>query len=86
MSAIVARPVKTQIEWIDEPAETENGKSAAAMAAGTQRQQRAGLLQIPFVKKVAEVLDAQIVRADEGFGTAAKKPLEKATLRLRRGE
>ena len=73
LSAIVARPAKIQIEWIDEPAETPEGKSAAALAVGTQRQQRAGLLQIPFVKKIAAVLDAQIIRADEGFGTAAKK-------------
>jgi DNA polymerase-3 subunit gamma/tau len=72
LSAIVARAVKIQVEWIDEPAQTPDAKSAAALAAGTQRQLRAGLLQIPFVKKVAEVLGAQIIRADEGFGVPAR--------------
>jgi hypothetical protein len=32
------------------------------------------LLQIPLVKLATDVLGAQIIRADEGFGTAAKTP------------
>ena len=34
-------------------------------------QQRAEWMQIPLVKKAADVLGAQIMRADEGFGAAA---------------
>ena len=33
-------------------------------------------MQIPLVKLASDVLGAQIIRADEGFGAAATKPAE----------
>jgi len=74
LSAIVGQPCRIRVEWFDDASENgaNSGKSAAAVAQGQQRMQRAELLQIPFVKKVADVLGAQILRADEGFGTTAK--------------
>jgi DNA polymerase-3 subunit gamma/tau len=74
LSGIVGQPCRIRVEWTDDAPEaaTQAGKSAAAMAMGQQRLQRAELLQIPFVKRVADVLGAQIVRADDGFGAAAK--------------
>ena len=71
LGQIVGKPCKIRVETVEEPAET-NGKSAAAAAMGQQRMLRTELLQIPFVRKVADVLGGQIVRADEGFGVTAK--------------
>ena len=74
LAQLTGQPCKIRIEWVDESAETvaSGGKTASAAAMGQQRLQRAELLQIPFVKKVADVLSGQIIKADEGFGTAAK--------------
>jgi hypothetical protein len=74
LSRIVGQPCKIGVEWIDDVAESNgSGRSPAAAAMGQQRQLRAELGQIPLVKKVTEVLNAQIIRADDGFGTAAAK-------------
>jgi DNA polymerase III subunit gamma/tau len=74
LSRIVGQACKIRIEWTDDPVEPAlaAGKSQAAAVMGQQRQLRADLMQIPFVKKATEVLNAQIIRADDGFGTAAK--------------
>lgn len=72
LAQIVGQPCKVRVEWVDEPAAAAPGRSAAASAMGQQRLMRAELLQIPFVKKVADVLGGQIIRADEGFGTATR--------------
>jgi DNA polymerase III subunit gamma/tau len=66
LSQIVGQPCKLRVEWTDDPAESAAKTPAAAM--GQQRQQRAELMQIPLVKKVTEILSAQIIKADEGFG------------------
>jgi DNA polymerase-3 subunit gamma/tau len=73
LSKIVGRACSIGIEWIDEPAESASPgvKSVTAKAAGQQRQQRAEWMQIPFVKKATDVLGAQIMRADDGFGSVA---------------
>jgi hypothetical protein len=74
LTRIVGGACSIRIEWIDEPAESSipGAKSPASQAAGQQRQQRAEWMQIPFVKKATDVLGAQIMRADEGFGAVAK--------------
>ena len=74
LRGIVAQPCSIRVEWIDETPHTPGaaGKSSAAQAMGQQRQQRSELMQIPLVKSAADVLGAQIVRVDEGFGPAAK--------------
>lgn len=74
LNQIVAVPCSIRIEWLDDATEAANAasKSPVAAALGQQRQQRAELQQIPLVKKAAEVLGAQIVKYDEGFGSAAK--------------
>ncbi|MBI2805497.1 MAG: DNA polymerase III subunit gamma/tau [Planctomycetes bacterium] len=72
LNGIVGQPCKISIEWIDD-APREAGaasKSSAALAMGQQRQTRAGMMQLPFVKNAAEILGAQIMRVDEGFGAA----------------
>jgi hypothetical protein len=75
LGRIVGAACSIRVEWIDEPTEATSNPSAAksssAQAMGQQRQQRAEWMQIPFVKKATDVLGAQIMRADEGFGTAA---------------
>jgi DNA polymerase-3 subunit gamma/tau len=71
LSRIVGTSCRIRIEWIDELA-SDAVKSSAGGGQGQHRQSRADLLQIPLVKKLAEVLDAQVVRVDEGFGTAAR--------------
>ena len=75
LSRLVGQPSRIRIDWIDEPAETApiEGKTSTAVAQGQQRQQRAELMKVPLVKLASEILGAQIVRADEGFGIAAKK-------------
>src|SRR5262249_45954287 len=62
-----------RVEWVDETPEAANSprSSPAAQAMGQQRMQRAEMMQIPFVKRAADVLGAQIMRADEGFGSVA---------------
>ncbi len=74
LSRIVGHASTIRIEWIDEPTEsaTPGAKSSSAQAMGQQRQQRAEWMQIPFVKKATDVLGAQIMRADDGFGAVAK--------------
>lgn len=80
LTGIVGHPCSARIEWIDDaPAET-SGPSSTAVAMGQQRQLRSELLQLPFVKQVSQVLGAQIVRADEGFGDAQKDPLPEREL------
>jgi DNA polymerase III subunit gamma/tau len=71
LNGIVSQPCTLRIEWTDEPAEPApvGAKNSSAQAMG---QQRAEWLQIPFVKKAADVLGAQIMRADDGFGAVAK--------------
>ena len=66
LSQIVGQPCTLRVEWADDPAES-TAKTPTA-ATGQQRQQRADLLLIPFVKKVTEILNAQIIKADDGFG------------------
>jgi hypothetical protein len=63
-----------RVEWVDEAPESANTtrSSPAAQAMGQQRMQRAEMMQIPFVKRAADVLGAQIMRADEGFGSVAQ--------------
>jgi DNA polymerase-3 subunit gamma/tau len=74
LSRIVGQPCTLRVEWTDDAPNSANSvtKSPAATTVGQQRLLRSELMQIPFVKKVTEVLNAQIIRADEGFGTAAK--------------
>ncbi len=74
VSRIVGQTCTIRIDWLDDTAESAatEGKSQSAAAMGQQRQLRAELMQIPLVKKVTDVLNAQIIRADDGFGTAAK--------------
>jgi hypothetical protein len=72
LSGIVGEPCRVKVDWVDDNGAAPTIKSAAAQAMGQQRLQRAELLQIPLVKKVSEVLGAQIIRADEGFGSPAK--------------
>ena len=74
LSQIVGQACKIRVDWTDDVAEPgiTAGKTPATATMGQQRQMRAELMQIPFVKKAMEVLNAQIIRADDGFGTAAK--------------
>jgi DNA polymerase III subunit gamma/tau len=76
LSQIVGQPCKLRVEWTDDPTDSPSaGKSPAAASVGQQRQQRAELMQIPLVKKVTEILNAQIIKADDGFGAlSATKP------------
>jgi hypothetical protein len=70
---VVGQPCTICVEWIEDAVEPAGTRIPAAAAMGQQRQLRAELLQIPLVKKAADVLNAQIIRADDGFGTAAEK-------------
>jgi DNA polymerase-3 subunit gamma/tau len=75
LSRLVGKTSTIRIEWFDEaaePAASSGSKSSTAVALGQQRQQRAELMQIPLVKLAADVLGAQIISADEGYGAAAK--------------
>jgi DNA polymerase III subunit gamma/tau len=83
LSRLVGKPSTIRIDWFDEaaePAAPAGGKSSSAVALGQQRQQRAELMQIPLVKLAADVLGAQIIRADDGFGAAAKKAETEETI------
>ncbi|MSQ93592.1 MAG: DNA polymerase III subunit gamma/tau [Gemmataceae bacterium] len=72
LSRIVGQTTTIRVEWTDDAPESAAGvPSQSAQGAGQQRQLRAELMQIPCVKKAADVLGAQIIRADEGFGAAA---------------
>jgi DNA polymerase III subunit gamma/tau len=88
LAAIVGQPCKIRIQWTDDAPETTAGagKSQSALALGQQRSQRAELLQIPLVKKVADVLGGQIIRADEGFGAAARTAAAAETEETNEGE
>jgi hypothetical protein len=72
LSRIAGQSCKIQVAWTEDVETATVGKSPAAAAMGQQRQLRAELGQIPLVKKAGDVLNAQIIRADDGFGTAAK--------------
>ena len=74
VSRVVGQSCTIRLEWDDTAEVTPAGaaKSTALNPVGQQRLQRSELMQIPFVKNVMNVLNAQIIRADEGFGTAAK--------------
>ena len=74
LGRLTASSCSISLEWLDEAQESAAapGKTTAAVVMGQQRLQRAELLQIPLVKKAADVLGAQIVRYDEGFGALAK--------------
>ena len=74
LAELVGQASRIRVEWTDDATEPAvvGGRTQAAAAIGQQRMQRAELLQIPFVKKAADILNAQIMRADEGFGTAVK--------------
>jgi DNA polymerase-3 subunit gamma/tau len=75
LTRIVGQPSTIRVEWLDEAAEAAaTSKSSSAVALGQQRQQRAELMQIPLVKRATDVLGAQIIRADEGFGAAGQTP------------
>jgi hypothetical protein len=75
LSRIVGQTTTIRVEWTDDAPETAaGGPTQSAQGAGQQRQLRAELMQIPCVKKASEVLGAQIIRADEGFGAAANTP------------
>ncbi|MBI1830178.1 MAG: hypothetical protein HYR84_01860 [Planctomycetes bacterium] len=79
LERIVGQPCAISIEWTDDAAEPKGSpKTPAAAAMGQQRQARVELMKIPFVKNVVDVLNAQIVRADEGFGATAKADLADA--------
>jgi hypothetical protein len=73
LGCILGQPASIRVEWTDEPAQAVGTKSAAAVALGQQRQLRAELMQIPFVKKASDVLGAQIIRADEAFGAVVSE-------------
>ena len=76
LSRILGQAATIRVEWIEDPATPGESasRSPAAQSMGQQRQLRAELMQIPFVKKAADVLGAQIIRADENFGAAASVP------------
>ena len=57
-----------RIDWVQDASEPVASKSATAQAMGQQRHMRAEWLQLALVKKAADILGAQIMRADEGFG------------------
>jgi len=79
LSRVLGQPATIRIEWTDDAAEAPGAKSSAALSMGQQRQLRADLMQVPFVKKASDVLGAQIIRVDEGFGastTATAVPAE----------
>jgi DNA polymerase III subunit gamma/tau len=65
-------PCSVQIEYVkDEDIAPQAGRGGSAAPASVQsREQRAGLMQMPLVQKAMEVLGAQLIRADEGFGAA----------------
>jgi hypothetical protein len=62
-------PCKVQVEFITEEAAAPvaNGNVPGAAQAAA-KQQRAELMQMPLVKRAVEVLGAQFIKADEGFG------------------
>jgi hypothetical protein len=69
---ITGQPCNVRVEFIkDEEPAADAGRSAVAPPTAQARQQRAEILQMPLVKKAVEVLGAQLVRADEGFGAPA---------------
>jgi DNA polymerase-3 subunit gamma/tau len=71
LSALTGQRCSLKVEWLDElAADADAPNQTATPPPGQQRQIRAGLLQVPFVKQLADVLNAQIVRAEDGFGTA----------------
>ncbi|HZZ79873.1 MAG TPA: DNA polymerase III subunit gamma/tau, partial [Gemmataceae bacterium] len=73
LSRIAGASWTLRVEWVeDAPESTSPRTSPAAQAMGQQRIQRAEMMQIPFVKRAADVLGAQIMRADEGFGSVAR--------------
>jgi DNA polymerase-3 subunit gamma/tau len=66
LANVTGAPCRLQIEFVRADPATpavDNGVTQA-------RQQRAELMQLPLVKKAVDVLGAQFIRADEGFGTA----------------
>lgn len=73
VSRIIGQACRVRVEWTEDATDlSPTGKSQSAAAMGQQRQLRSELLQIPFVKKVSDVLSAQIIKADDGFGAQAK--------------
>lgn len=69
LSRLVGQACSIRVAWTEDVAQAA---PAATAAVGQQRRMLSGVLQIPFVKKAADILGAQIIRADEGFGSLAR--------------
>jgi DNA polymerase III subunit gamma/tau len=74
---ITGQPCTMQVEFIkdDDPA-AESVRSSVAPPSAQSRQQRAEVMQLPLVKKAVDVLGAQLIKADEGFGAALEAPAQ----------
>jgi DNA polymerase-3 subunit gamma/tau len=78
LKKIAGRPWVIRIESSSRPEDQAEVRAAngeeASPAAGSSRRQRLEAAQKPLVRKVMEVMGAQIFHVDEGFGTAADLP------------
>lgn len=66
------QPCGVRVEYVKDEEAAPPQTGARGTASGTLtpgRQQKAELMQQPLVQKAIDLLGAQIVRADEGFGT-----------------
>jgi DNA polymerase-3 subunit gamma/tau len=70
-----------RIDLVSNDAATLSVSAADTEKSQTRyRRQRTEALQEPLVKKAAEVLGAQIVSMDEGFGAAPQESTERASM------
>jgi hypothetical protein len=77
LGRIVGQRCRIRVDWIDEPPDSTSPGKPTTATIGQQRQQHAELMRIPLVRKVTEILNAQIIKADEGFGVpSSAKPTE----------
>ena len=71
LSRVVGQPCKVRVELVREEAGQAVAPSATVQAAGSTRQVRERVRQIPQVQKARDVLGAEILHVDPDFGETA---------------
>ncbi|MSU77874.1 MAG: DNA polymerase III subunit gamma/tau [Gemmataceae bacterium] len=73
LSGMVGAACSLKVEWTDDGTDANAPvRSSSATAMGQQRQARAEMMKLPMVKRTTDVLGAQVIVFDEGFGTPVK--------------
>ncbi len=73
VSGMTGSACTLKVEWTDDNADADTpARSSTAKVMGQQRQARAEMMKLPMVKRTADLLGAQIIMFEEGFGTPAK--------------